>query len=88
VGHAPSLNGNGRVEGSLRQLTGETVRLNGGAVITNDLQVPGTPTVLLNGSSTFGGTSQGTGSAQPTNYQVTLNGTSTTVLGHLVNQEK
>jgi hypothetical protein len=60
------------------------VILNGGAVLTNDLQVPGTPTLLLNGTPTFGGTIQGTGSAQPTNYQVTLNGTSTTVLGHLV----
>jgi hypothetical protein len=84
VRHAPSLNGNGRVEGALRQLTGESVTLNGGAVITNDLQVPGTPTLLINGTPTFGGTIQGAGSAQPTNYQVTLNGTSTTVLGHLV----
>src|SRR4030088_1838817 len=63
VRHAPSLNGNGRVEGSLRQLTGESVILNGGGVITNDLQVPGTPTLVLNGTPTFGGTIQGTGSA-------------------------
>ena len=81
VRHAPSLNGNGRVEGSLRQLTGESVPLNGGAVITNDLQVPGTPTLLLNGNPVFGGTIQGAGSSQPTDYQVTLNGRTTT-LGH------
>src|ERR1700686_3101734 len=42
VRHAASLNGNGRVEGSLRQLTGESVTLNGGAVVTNDLRVPRT----------------------------------------------
>lgn len=83
VRHAPSINGNSRVEGSLRQLIGESVTLNGGAVITEDLQVPGTPKLLLNGNPTFGGTVQGTGSSQPTNYQVTLNG-GTTVLGHLV----
>jgi RHS repeat-associated protein len=83
VRHAPSLNGNARVEGSLRQLTGESVTLNGGAVITSDLQVPGTPTLVLNGNPTFGGTIQGTGSAQPTGYQVTLNG-STSTLGHLI----
>jgi len=82
VRHSPSLNGNGRVEGSVRQLTGENVTLNGGAVITNDLQVPGVPTLLLNGNPTFGGTIQGTGSSQPTNYQVTLNG-ATATLGHL-----
>lgn len=85
VRHAPSLNGNGRVEGSLRQLTGESVTLNGGAVITNDLQVPGIPSLVLNGPPVFGGTIQGTGSSQPTNYQVMLNG-GTTTLGHLVNR--
>jgi hypothetical protein len=53
-------------------------------VITNDLQVPGKPTVVNNGSNTFGGTIQGTGSSQPTNYSVTLNGGST--LGHLLNR--
>lgn len=85
VRHAPLINGNSRVEGSLRQLTSESVTLNSGAVITADLQVPGTPTLLLNGNPTFGGTIQGTGSPQPTNFQVTLNG-GTTVLGHLVNR--
>ncbi|HEY2973146.1 MAG TPA: PKD domain-containing protein [Pyrinomonadaceae bacterium] len=83
VRQAPSINGNGRVEGSLRQLTGESVTLNGGAVITEDLQVPGIPALVLNGNPTFGGIIQGAGSPQPTNYQVTLNG-DTTVLGHLV----
>src|SRR5258708_16690550 len=74
VGHASSINGSGRLEGSLRQLVGENVTLNGGAVITGDLLVPGTPKLLLNGSPNFGGTIQGTGNTQPTNYQVTING--------------
>ncbi len=80
VRHAPSLNG--RVEGSVRQLLGESVTLNSGAVVTSNLLVPGTPSVQINGSVTFGGTVQGGGSAQPSGYQVTLNGPVT--LGHLV----
>jgi hypothetical protein len=80
VRHAPSLNG--RVEGSVRQLQGESVTLNSGAVVTSNLLVPGTPSVQINGTVTFGGTVQGGGSAQPTGYQVTLNGPVT--LGHLV----
>jgi RHS repeat-associated protein len=80
VRHAPSING--RVEGAVRQLTGEGVLFNSGAVITTDLMVPGTPQVVLNGTPTFGGTITGTGSAQPTGYQVTLNSGST--LGHLL----
>jgi hypothetical protein len=83
VRHAASINGNGRVEGSLRQLTAESVTLNGGGTITDDLEVPGTPGLLLNGSPHFGGTIQGSGSAQPTNHKVTLNGAGST-LGHLV----
>jgi hypothetical protein len=40
--------------------------------------------LLLNGNPNFGGTVQGSGSTQPTNYQVTLNGNAT--LGRLVNR--
>jgi RHS repeat-associated protein len=80
VRHAPSVNG--RVEGAVRQLTGESVLFNSGAVITSDLLVPGTPQVVLNGTPNFGGTITGSGSAQPTGYQVTLNSGST--LGHLL----
>ena len=72
VRHAPQMNG--RVQGSVRQLTGENVTLNGGAAITGDLLVPGTPTLRLNGNPIFGGTVEGTGSQQPSGYQVTLNG--------------
>lgn len=80
VRHAPSING--QIQGSVRQLTGESVILNGSAVITSALLVPGTPTLVINGHPNFGGTVVGSGSTQPTNYQVTLDGG--TKLGNLV----
>jgi hypothetical protein len=80
VRHAPQING--RVEGSVRQLTGESITLNSGAAITGDLLVPGTPQLQINGSANFGGTVQGAGSAQPSGHRVTLNSGAT--LGHLV----
>ncbi len=82
VRHAPAINGNSRVQGSVRQLTGEGVTLNGGAVITGDLLVPGTPTVRKNGNPILGGIVEGAGSAQPSGYSVTLNGN--VQLGRLV----
>jgi len=72
VRHAPTLNGD--VEGSIRQMTAENATLNGGASVTGDLFVPGSPTVRLNGSPAYGGTQDGTGSATPTNHTITLNG--------------
>jgi rhamnogalacturonan endolyase len=72
VRHTPSING--RVEGSVEVLLPESGTLNGGAVITSDLLVPGTPTVRLNGSPTYGGTADGDGAASPSNYTITLNG--------------
>lgn len=72
VRHAPSISGS--VEGSVHLLTGENVDLNGGAVITGDLLVPGTPEVVLNGKPGFSGTLDGAGLASPENYRVTLSG--------------
>ena len=46
VQHAPSVNG--AIQGSVQQMAGESVTLNGGANITGDLLVPGTPPVQLN----------------------------------------
>jgi len=80
VRHAPALNG--RVEGTVRQLRGENVTLNSGAVVTGDLLVPGSPTVQINGSPAFSGTMSGAGSAQPSGYTVGLN--SGARLAHLV----
>src|SRR5262249_27004731 len=82
VRHAPSING--RVQGSVRQLMGEDITLNGGATISGDLLVPGTPTVRTNGHPQFGGVVTGSGNTLPNKYQVTLNGNA--VLNHLVNR--
>lgn len=80
VRHAPNINGT--VDGSVQQMSAESVTLNGGAVITGDLLVPGLPTVRLNGQPNYGGTIDGSGSATLTSHQVTLNGN--TRLSHVV----
>jgi RHS repeat-associated protein len=80
VRHAPTVNGS--VQGSVQMLTGEWVNLNSGNVITSDLLVPGTPSVQINGTPNYQGTVDGTGSAQPTGYGVTIN--SGAQLRHLV----
>lgn len=67
------FNLNGRIEGSVQQLMGESNILNSSAVLTGDLMVPGSPNLIRNGTTTFGGTVVGTGSAQPNNYSVTMN---------------
>lgn len=72
VRHAPSINGN--IDGSVQQMLPESVTLNGGASVTGDLLLPGTPTVRLNGNPSYLGTLDGPGAATPTNHQVTLNG--------------
>src|SRR5258708_31293735 len=79
VRHAPSVNGT--IQGSAQMMTGESLNLNSGAAITSDLRVPGTPSVNINGTPTFGGTVTSGGSAQPTGSSITLNSGST--LGHL-----
>jgi rhamnogalacturonan endolyase len=76
VRHAPTLNSNARVEGSLWLLAGEAMTLNGSAAIAGDLLVPGSPAVTLNGSASIGSTVAGSGSAQPAGYRITLNGSS------------
>jgi len=81
VRHAITINSS-RVEGSVRQLLGEDVILNSGAVVTGDLLVPGTPQVTVNGSPSIGAIVDGTGSVNPTNYHVTINGS--VQLGRLV----
>jgi len=80
VNHALVVNG--LLNGSIQQMLGESVTLNSSAVVAGDLLVPGTPAVVLNGSPNYGGTLDGSGSPDPSNYSVTLNGASS--LGHLV----
>lgn len=70
VRHAPSLNGNGRIEGSLQQLLGENLTINGGFIQTGNLILPGTPVLQLNGSPSFLGTIIGGGSLSPSGYNL------------------
>jgi hypothetical protein len=74
VRHAPQISGT--VQGSVLQMLGESVSLPGGSTISNDLLVPGTPTLRTNGKPSFGGTIVGSGSSSPSGYEVTLNGQS------------
>jgi endo-1,4-beta-xylanase len=80
VRHAPTLNG--ALNGSVQVLLPESTTLNGGAAVSGDLLVPGTPSVRLNGRPVYAGTLEGSGSASPSNYTVTLNGGAT--LRHVV----
>jgi hypothetical protein len=73
---------NGTIAGSIQQLDDQNVTLNGGAKITGELLVVGTPSTRLNGKPTFGGAADGTGSTSPSNYTNTLNGGAT--LGKLI----
>ncbi len=80
VRHAPTLNG--RVEGSVQVMTAENVTLNGGAAVTGDLLIPGSPSLQRNGNPSFGGTLEGSGATAPSGHKVTLNGGA--ALGRLV----
>lgn len=80
IRHAPTLNG--RVEGSIHQMTAQNVTLNGGAEVTGDFLVPGSPAIRLNGNPIYGGTLEGSGAATPTTHTITLNGNAR--LGHVV----
>lgn len=65
---------NGRVDGRVQVLSAENITLNGGAAISGDLLVPGTPVIKINGNGSHAGVVDGTGSAAPTGHQITLNG--------------
>lgn len=80
VRHAPMLNGG--LDGSVQVLLPESVTLNGSAIVSGDLLLPGLPAVQLNGQPVYGGTLDGSGSATPSTHKVTLNGNA--VLRHVV----
>ena len=82
VRHAPTLNGD--LDGSLQLLHAESFTVNGSASVSDDLLVPGTPSVRLNGKPMFGGTIDAGGATSPTNYSITLNGGA--VVSHIVRQ--
>ena len=78
--HAPTVTGG--VDGSVQVLTGENITIGGSGYISGDLLVPGTPTVTVSGTATYGGTIDGTGSTSPTGYVVALNNNA--LLRHVV----
>ncbi|MET0645080.1 MAG: RHS repeat-associated core domain-containing protein [Pyrinomonadaceae bacterium] len=81
VRHAPVLN-SGRVEGSLWQLSPESVVLDGNDTITSDLLVPGTPGVTATDKANFGGTVDGGEDPLPGNYTISIGGNAS--LRHVV----
>jgi hypothetical protein len=81
VRHFPGLN-QGRVDGSVRVLLGESGNLNSGLTITSDLFVAGTPNININGTITYNGTVVGSGSSAPSGYSINVN--SSVSLRHIV----
>jgi RHS repeat-associated protein len=76
VRHSVTLLNSGRVEGSIWQLSAEDVTLDGTDTITTDLLVPGTPSVLHSNPASYGGTIVGTENPEPSNYSITIKGSS------------
>ena len=72
VQHAPTVHGS--VEGGMQQMMGEPLMLGGGAWVSGDYFLPGSPIFKLNGSPTLGEVVAGEGGAGLTNYTVTLSG--------------
>ncbi|MBL9214848.1 MAG: hypothetical protein JNG83_05170 [Opitutaceae bacterium] len=72
VHHAPRIAGT--VDGTIRMMTGEEVRLEGDAIILGDLIVPGRPRVRQKGRGQIGQWWEGTGSERPSDYTIQLNG--------------
>ncbi len=69
--HKPTLN-NGRIEGSLRVLLGESFTIPNATLITSDVYLPGAPSVQVNNGAQHGGIVEDGGANTPTNYTLTL----------------
>lgn len=69
--HKPTFN-SGRIEGTLRLLSGESFTINGSTELTSDLYLPGNPTIQLSSDAQYGGTVSDGGAAVPANYTVSL----------------
>jgi hypothetical protein len=81
VRHAPMLGGD--LDGSLQLLNGESFTVNSGTIVSGDLRLPGTPTVLVNGKSVVGGiVVDATGDVAPSNYTVAIN--KGAAVGHVI----
>lgn len=82
VRHGMSMSG--EIDGSMQVLLPESMTLNGGAMLSGDLLVPGRPGVTINGQPTYVAVIEADGSATPTQHRVTLNGNS--VVRYVVRQ--
>ena len=74
--NGPQLN-QGHVKGSVRVMSGDPLNLNPGLTIDGLLIVPGTPEIRVNGGGSSPAVANGSGSALPSNYRVTLNHSTT-----------
>ncbi|MCF3649116.1 Ig-like domain-containing protein [Synoicihabitans lomoniglobus] len=76
IRRGPTLNGD--IDGSVQVTSAQSVTLNGGASISGDLLMPGTPEVLVQGNALYVGTQAGPGASDPTGHKITLNGNAVT----------
>lgn len=72
VRHAPIVHGS--IEGGIQQMMAEPLVLGGGAWISDNYFLPGSPAFKLNGASVLGEVVAGAGSEGAVNYTVTLSG--------------
>jgi RHS repeat-associated protein len=70
--HRPALNA-GRIEGSLRVMSGESYSINSPFQLTGDLYAVGSPQIRLNTGANYGGTINDGGSTSPSGYLITFN---------------
>jgi len=74
VRHAPQCDG--EINGSLELATPESVTLTDSVAISGDLLVPGSPSLLLAGLPMIADSRDETGSPEPRDYSISLNGSS------------
>ncbi|MBI4852148.1 MAG: hypothetical protein HY819_10150 [Acidobacteria bacterium] len=74
--HSPKLNGEGKVEGSIRVLLAESFDINGNAKVIGDIYVPGSPEVYASSNANYEAKVIGDGNQYPSNYRIKLNGSS------------
>jgi len=79
---SPKLNGDGKVEGSIRVLSGESFDINGKATVVGDIYVPGSPEIDKSENASYKGTVIGDGNQYPSDYIIKLKGSST--INHII----
>lgn len=79
---SPKLNGDGKVEGSIRILSGESFDINGNSTVVGDIYVPGSPEINKSENASYKGTVIGDGKDYPSNYTIKLKGSST--INHII----